>query len=121
MRELEQLHETRAAEEKDKANGMWSSVANHKKRLVQLEASLSRMAQDALDTVEHHALLHVGHGDDDYDVIATRLRLEALRSHSLIALSELAPTSKRKQHGWGSTDGGLHLHFELFFVYSLCR
>jgi len=117
-RELEQLRETRVAEEQDIANKAWSRVGQHKKQRTQLEASLAHAAQEILDAIECHALLYVGPDDD---AVCTRLRLEALRSHSLVALAELAASPKRKQlgMGWRMGQGGLCGVIMPFFIMGL--
>ncbi|ELR19183.1 ubiquitin domain containing protein [Acanthamoeba castellanii str. Neff] len=90
--QLDQLREVRAAEESDKANGVWAKLAQHKKLRTQLEKDLGQVAQEALDTVEKHVLPHA---TTDH---AKRL-FETLRGEYLLTLAELASGLKRKQLG----------------------
>lgn len=90
--QLDQLREVRAAEESDKASGVWAKLAQHKKLRTQLEKDLGQVAQEALDTVEKHVLPHA---TTDH---AKRL-FETLRGEYLLTLAELANGLKRKQLG----------------------
>lgn len=82
----------RASEESEKSRGMWAKMAAFKKQRISLEASVAKVAQEALDAVENHALPHAG------DEKAKRI-LALLRGEYLLTLAELASTTKRRQLG----------------------
>lgn len=82
----------RAAEEADKARSVWAKLAMYKKQRTDLESEIAQVAQEALDTVEEHALPHASSD-------SAKRRLEMLRGEYLMALAETATGPKRKQLG----------------------